>query len=158
MYADAPISHEPYSTSAPVNAGVLAVSQVVTSALGSVTERFTYTMTGQVVTSQLGNESVRFTYRVSGNQASFVGGMTSVLSTYHPTGQVINAVLGNETVLFGAVIYPTSNVMVGILNSPRIEARYTVTGLTMQALLGNELIWSPVDDAANTIWKPVIVK
>lgn len=158
MYADAPYSHDPYSVAAPANAGVLAVSQVVTASLGTVTERFTYRMTGQVITSQLGNGTVKFTYRVLGQQINSAEGMVSVRATYRMTGQVMTMTQGTQTVLFGAVIYPSGNVMNGLLATSAVETRYFVNGIEMQALQGNELIWSFVDDSAPTIWVPVIVR
>lgn len=158
MYADSPYSHEPYSTVAPVNAGVLAVSQLVTAAQGSVTERFTYAMTGQVITSQLGNETVRVTYRVLGQQINSVQGMVSVRTAYNVTGQQMVMSQGTQTVLFGAVIYPSGNVMAGALGPPNVETKYFVNGLEMRFNQGNELIWSHVDDRATTIWTPVIVR
>lgn len=157
MFADAPYSHQPYSTVAPVNAGALVTSQVVTSFLGNETVRFTYTMTGQVITSQQGEETVRFTYRMTGQQINSVQGMVTINTAYTPTGQVINAFQGQVGTLFGAVIYPTGNEMLGVLAAPVVETRYTMTGIQMQIRLGNELIWSPVDDSAPTIWVPVIV-
>ncbi|MNK79521.1 hypothetical protein D3C87_991890 [compost metagenome] len=157
MYSDAPYSHEPYSTVAPVNAGVLAVSQVVTAFQGEETVRFTYTVTGQAITSQQGEETVKTAYNVLGQQINSVQGMVTVRAVYTPTGQVINGVLGDETVLFGAVIYPSGNVMTGVIGPPTIETRYYLTGQQMQLRLGNELIWSLVDDSAPTVWTPVIV-
>lgn len=157
MYSDAPYSHEPYSTTAPVNAGVLAASQVVTATQGEETVRFTYSVTGQAIVSQLGDETIRTTYRVLGQSITSQEGMVTVRAAYTPTGQVINAVLGNETVLFGAVIYPSGNVMTGVIGPPTIETRYYLTGLEMRLRLGNELIWSLVDDSAPTVWTPVIV-
>lgn len=157
MYSDAPYSHEPYSTTAPVNAGVLAASQVVTATQGEETVRFTYSVTGQAIVSQLGDETIRTTYRVLGQSITSQEGMVTVRAAYTPTGQVFNAVLGNETVLFGAVIYPSGNVMAGVIGPPTIETRYYLTGQQMQLRLGNELIWSLVDDSAPTVWTPVIV-
>ena len=156
MYSDAPYSHEPYSTAAPVNAGALAVSQVVTAVQGSVTERFTYTMTGQVITSQLGNETVRTAYNVLGQQINSVQGMTTVRFTYRVTGQVATFSQGTQTVLFGAVIYPSGNVMSGLLQSPTVQTKYFVNGMQIQSRQGNELIWSLEDNATGTIWVPVI--
>lgn len=157
MYSDAPYSHEPYSTTAPVNAGVLAASQVVTALQGEETVRFTYSVTGQVVASQLGDETIRTTYRVLGQSITSQEGMVTVRTAYTPTGQQMVMAQGAQTTLFGAVIYPSGNEMLGVLASPTIETRYYLTGQQMQLRLGNELIWSLVDDSAPTIWVPVIV-
>lgn len=156
MYADSPYSHDPYSVAAPVNAGVLAVSQVVTAAQGSVTERFTYTMTGQVITSQLGNETVKTAYNVLGQQINSVQGMVSVRTAYNVTGQQMVMSQGTQTVLFGAVIYPSGNVMAGALGPPNVETKYFVNGMQIQSRQGNELIWSLEDNTTGTIWVPVI--
>lgn len=157
MFADAPISHEPYSTAAPVNAGVIPASQVVTSAQGEETVRFTYSVMGQAILSQQGDETVKTAYNVLGHQINSVQGMVTIRATYTPTGQVITALQGQVGTLFGAVIYPAGNEMLGVLATPTVETRYYLTGQQMQLRLGSELIWSLVDDSAPTIWVPVIV-
>lgn len=158
MYADSPYSHEPYSTVAPVNAGVIPASQVVTAVEGSVTERFTYHVTGQVITSQEGTATVKTAYNVLGQQINSVQGMTTARFTYRVTGQAATFSQGTQSTLFGAVIYPSGNVMAGALGPPNVETKYFVNGLEMRFNQGNELIWSHVDDRATTIWTPVIVR
>lgn len=156
MYSDAPYSHEPYSTVAPVNAGVIPASQVVTAVEGSVTQRFTYRVTGQVATFSEGSATVKTAYNVLGQQINSVQGMTTVRFTYRVTGQAATFSQGTQSTLFGAVIYPSGNVMSGLLHSPTVQTKYFVNGMQIQSRQGNELIWSLEDNATGTIWVPVI--